>query len=120
MRDEAGPAGSGSPPEVAFPCVSELELRNLAWQKCGLVRSGEGLREAVEVLRSIRANPQPHAHVSAYELRNIHAVAELIARCALAREESRGGHYRSDFPSKSLEFEKHSLISRAAPEPGFA
>ena len=34
-----------------------------------------------------------------YELRNIHAVALLIARCALAREESRGAHFRMDFPT---------------------
>jgi L-aspartate oxidase len=47
-----------------------------------------------------------------YELRNIHAVALLIALCALAREESRGAHYRMDFPVPRAEFEKHSLVSR--------
>ena len=47
-----------------------------------------------------------------YELRNIHTVASLIARCALAREESRGAHYREDFPSPRPEFQKHSRIAR--------
>ena len=39
-------------------------------------------------------------------------VVSLIARCALAREESRGGHYRSDFPEKREEFRKHSVVKR--------
>ena len=47
-----------------------------------------------------------------YELRNIHTVALLIARCGLAREESRGAHYRVDFPAPRVEFEKHSVVSR--------
>jgi len=45
-----------------------------------------------------------------YELRNMHTVTELIAHTALARRESRGGHYRSDFPEPSPAFQKHSAI----------
>jgi L-aspartate oxidase len=45
-------------------------------------------------------------------LRNIHQVALLIAQSALAREESRGAHFRTDFPTKRAEFEKHSIIGR--------
>ena len=47
-----------------------------------------------------------------YELRNIHQVAFLIAQAAFAREESRGGHFRVDFPHKSPAFEKHSLLQK--------
>jgi aspartate oxidase len=38
---------------------------------------------------------------------NMREVALLIARCALAREESRGAHFRTDYPAKRPEFAKH-------------
>jgi L-aspartate oxidase len=104
---------------VVFPCATENDMRRLAWEKCGLVRSGEGLREAAESFASITTQPQTGAGAAGYELRNIHCVALLIARCALAREESRGGHYREDFPAKRPEFQKHSLISQTLEESRF-
>jgi L-aspartate oxidase len=42
----------------------------------------------------------------------MHEVALLIARCALAREESRGAHFRRDFPEKRPEGAKHSVMTR--------
>ncbi|HXT26047.1 MAG TPA: L-aspartate oxidase [Candidatus Eisenbacteria bacterium] len=51
---------------------------------------------------------------SDFELFNLHTLATLIARSALAREESRGSHYRSDFPYRDDEaFQKHSLVQRS-------
>jgi L-aspartate oxidase len=119
MRNEPHAARTGQPPPVVFPCATENDMRRLAWEKCGLVRSGEGLREAAESFASITTQPQTGAGAAGYELRNIHCVALLIARCALAREESRGGHYREDFPAKRPEFQKHSLISQTLEESRF-
>jgi L-aspartate oxidase len=42
----------------------------------------------------------------------MHQVALLIARSALARQESRGAHYRSDFPRKQAAFERHTVLSK--------
>ena len=53
------------------------------------------------------------------ELKNLHALGGLIARSALAREESRGSHYRGDFPYRDDEkFQKHSVIVKSK-EVGF-
>jgi L-aspartate oxidase len=41
-------------------------------------------------------------------------VALLIARCALAREESRGAHFRRDYPHKESAFERHSIARKGA------
>jgi succinate dehydrogenase/fumarate reductase flavoprotein subunit len=46
-------------------------------------------------------------------LRNLHTLALLIARSGLAREESRGSHYRADFPYRNDEdFGKHSVVQK--------
>ncbi len=110
MRDATG-AGLplDAPPERnAGTVVSIPEFRRriqrIAWEKCGIVRSGEGLREAREQLEAL-APESP-------EERSIHQVALLIARCALAREESRGAHFRTDFPEAREAFARHSIISK--------
>jgi L-aspartate oxidase len=87
------------------------EIQDLMWQDVGIVRTGAGLKRAIECLNVISprvAHPQTRR---AYEARNLHAVGSLVARSALAREESRGAHYRTDFPSHNdATFRKHSLI----------
>lgn len=94
-----------------FPMVAESALRDLAWRDCGLIRSGDGLRKAISQLESAQFELCPRPAREHFELRNIHTVALLIARCALAREESRGAHFRSDFPASHPEFQKHSFLS---------
>jgi L-aspartate oxidase len=79
------------------------EVQDLAWTNCGIVRDASGLREAIGRLES--AVPDGDA-------RSAHEVALLIAKCALAREESRGAHYRTDFPEKRAEFKRHTIIDR--------
>ncbi len=96
--------------EAKRPDMGENTLRALTWRDCGIVRTGAGLSEALEKLDQA-VSIVPCATVADYELRNMHTVARLIAQSALARRESRGGHYRSDFPSKDEAFRKHSVVS---------
>jgi L-aspartate oxidase len=115
------PAKSGQAPRpFLYPRTSLTELRTLAWDKCGLARCGEGLKQAVTMLESAPMESLTSAARGDHELRNIHSVATLIARCALAREESRGGHYRTDFPQPRPEFQKHSHFRRGDAEVAFA
>jgi L-aspartate oxidase len=78
------------------------QTRRVAWEKCGIVRDATGLREACEWLAR---GPAPE---------NMRQVVLLIARCALAREESRGAHFRTDYPEKRAEFAKHSVVRKGA------
>ena len=109
-------AGSGGgahhprSPLPVFPSISENELRTLAWTSCGVERDGPTLAAACVRLEALARAPVTHASRVDYEVRNIWTVLCLIAQCALKREESRGGHYRTDFPEKRASFDKHSSI----------
>ena len=114
MREWAGAPllDPADPEEPLFPGLDAEELRTLAWERCGVVRHGPALEEAVERLASAPRQAVAAPGRALFELRSMHAALELIARCALAREESRGTHYRTDFPVKRPEFHKHSLVVR--------
>jgi L-aspartate oxidase len=103
-------AGAAEP--ALYPATSEAAVREIAWEQCGIVRCGDGLERATDTLRALDMSPRPRAARADFELRNLHAVALLIARCALARRESRGGHYRMDYPEMRKEFQKHSYIHK--------
>jgi L-aspartate oxidase len=110
MRKEAGALPPSDPPAPRFPSMSAAEVRNLAWEYCGVLRHGDGLREAERRLHQEASATLTDPARSHFELRNIYDVARLIAQCALAREESRGGHFRLDFPQKEDRFQKHSSV----------
>ena len=97
-------------PKILFPQVPEAELRQLAWDACGIVRDAKGLSAAVSALAALESGEKTRGALPEFDLRSIHVVAGLIARCALAREESRGGHYRSDFPEPKEEFRRASVV----------
>ena len=81
----------------SFPPVTP-ELRSAMWRDVGLVRDGAGL--------------EPLA-------RSGHPVARLVARSALARRESRGGHFRADFPHQDPALGGLHTVLRPGREPVF-
>jgi L-aspartate oxidase len=97
---------------LLVPDLTETEIRDLTWDDCGILRNREGLQEALTTLEFASWRQPDGLSLAAAELRNIWQVAVLIARCALWREESRGAHYRTDFPSKNPEFLRPSVVSR--------
>lgn len=76
------------------PLPSEVaELREVMWSNGGIVRSEAGLIHAAEVIEALR--PTLASHPTA---RNLVEVAALVIGPALARRESRGAHFRTDYP----------------------
>jgi L-aspartate oxidase len=117
MREHAGkmlkappPAassrGSGSNADAAIS-----EIQDLMWRDVGIVRTGAGLKRAIERLQAL--SPQVANPVSRreHEAQNLQQVGSLVARSALARQESRGAHYRTDFPNAEDKFRKHSIVA---------
>ncbi len=107
--ETASPASSASQTGAHEPLP---QIRELMWKSVGIMRNGKDLRHALEKLRALTlpALEKPSRHDA--ELRNILALAQLITRSALAREESRGSHYRSDFAYRNDDdFQKHSIIA---------
>ncbi len=114
MLDWAGaPALNGQAPAMeVFPRQTAEEVRRIAWLSLGILRRGDELRQALVLLEGDAPPAPADPRRALYERRSVHTVATLIARCALAREESRGGHFRADFPEKREEFRKHSVIRK--------
>jgi L-aspartate oxidase len=89
------------------------KIREIMWSHVGVLRNGKELKAAVDELRSVKIANNGKESREAYELRNLHELAMLVARSALAREESRGSHYRGDFPYRDDDrFQRHSLVTK--------
>jgi L-aspartate oxidase len=89
------PTRLDAPPVVEPPAPVAPELRAALWRDCGLIREGASLAR-------LAAAP--------------HLLTSLVARSALEREESRGSHFRADFPVESAGFERH-VVLRPGSEP---
>ena len=88
-----------------------VELRRLMWRDVGLLRDAVGLRRAQEELEAMRETMPLGLSRRAVEARNLHTVAEAMVQAAIGREESRGAHFRMDFPERS-EAALHSALRR--------
>jgi L-aspartate oxidase len=86
----------------AFPAANDV--RDLMWRYAGLLRDRERLVKAVQQLerwsQAVVRPPRPRqSELEFRRVRSLVTVGLLIARAALRRQESRGGHFRTDFPA---------------------
>jgi L-aspartate oxidase len=87
------------------------EVQELMWKHAGIVRTGSGLKQAIARLEQIGEKMSRPQGRREFEARNLQLAGLLVARSALAREESRGAHYRADFPDHNdAHFRKHSVV----------
>ena len=81
-------------------------VKRVMWERAGILRDRESLQRAISEFEQIeRSNLGTSS-------RNFVTLALLVARAALWREESRGGHFRSDFPEQREDFRLHSIQER--------
>jgi succinate dehydrogenase/fumarate reductase flavoprotein subunit len=105
------------------PAVMRQKLQKLMWDKVGIVRSGDDLQKALNrlsrlgrmaggVAATCRNRHWNRELLEALELRLMVKTAELIATSALLRTESRGSHYRRDFPETDRDWCKNIILSK--------
>ena len=101
--------GSGFPADTVP--VEREALRELMWQAAGIERTGSGLRAAAATLQGWHGET---GTVFERETGNLLLLARAVVACALAREESRGAHFRADFPETVEAFARPSGLEAGA------
>jgi succinate dehydrogenase / fumarate reductase flavoprotein subunit len=122
-RTALTPFDIATSPEAENPYALHAELQQTMNDLVGIIRKEEEMREAIEKLESLkertpragveggrRFNPGWHL---ALDLRNMLVVSLTVAKAALLRQESRGGHTRDDFPKMEPEWRAKNLICTA-------
>lgn len=109
----SGAASSAVAGEIAL--AVRKRVRRLMWERVGILRSRESISRALLEFEQIARAPLSRSS------RNFLTVATHITRAALWREESRGAHYRTDFPARDDErWRVHSIIRDGADIKGAA
>jgi succinate dehydrogenase / fumarate reductase flavoprotein subunit len=113
------PSGGEGPYQV------EHDLQTMMQDLVGIVRREEELRRSLDALKTLKERAR-HVSVTgnreynpgwhtALDLQNLITVSEIVARAALERKESRGGHFRDDFPDKDPAYGKFNIVIRRGP-----
>ncbi len=100
-RDDGGQAGMKK--EQGIATAVRKRVKRVMWDRVGIIRDKASLKRAVREFEQIAAADLGTSS------RNFVTLALLVARAALWREESRGGHFRSDFPEPHEEWRVHSI-----------
>ena len=100
------------PPAGVAP--SHTAVQDMMWRCAGIERDGAGLREGVATVASWE-NAKPRATRASHECRQMAVLASLMLNAALERTESRGGHYRNDFPDRDDQHWKKQQVWKREP-----
>lgn len=92
------------------PLLNLPNLQSLMWDKVGIIRSGKSLKEAAGILATWESLLSQPSDRPAYEMANLVLCARLVTEAALLREESRGAHFRTDYPQTSPEWQRHIVF----------
>ncbi len=89
-------------------------LRSLMWRNVGIVRNGDHLAETLDIVGfwGHYVLDKEFHDPSGWEIQNMLTVAYLTSRCALERTETRGVHYRQDWPETDVAWQRHQTMRR--------
>ena len=110
LEDEA----DSSIPRNDRNVVDRVELQTLMWDNVGLARTESQLLDTRLALAGWRSADAANRLFTDWEDANLLMLARAVTESALAREESRGGHYRLDFPNTNPAMAKPITIVRKA------
>jgi len=112
------------PGRTENPYAIQHDLQDAMQRLVGIVRIEDEMREALGVLEDLKRRATAaavHGHReynpgwhTALDLGHLLTVSEAITRCAIERKESRGGHFREDYPEKAAEFGTMNIVVRQA------
>ena len=94
------------------PLAGSTALQALMWENVGIIRSGDTLDQAANTIASWERCLEKPVDRSSYELNNLVLTSRLVAEAALIRQESRGAHYRTDYPETSPDWVKHVVLKK--------
>jgi L-aspartate oxidase len=101
-------------PAVLLDAATLRPLQELMSARAGVLRSGEGLAAAAAGLAGLACQQTDKPAAEAWQATNLHQVASALVRAALVREETRGSHWREDFPQPSEAWRGHLIVSLGA------
>ena len=99
----------------------KAELQNIMWNGAGIIRNEQGLKQAENELVNLKSKflrKDVCANIQEYEFKNMLTVSQLIVASALKRKESRGAHYREDFPN-TKDVSEHNCMLKEQGELSF-
>ena len=121
----AGEVGEGAAAEytgfrriyLALPNIESIlldpairkDIANAMSKGAGVIRTRESLEEVLATLDQLAKRTSDQPCVEAWEVTNLHCLANVLVRSALIREETRGSHWREDFP-KPLDFWQQRIL----------
>ena len=97
-----------NPKSEEISTAVKKRVKRVMWERVGILRDANSLKRALNEFEQIYASNLSTSS------RNFVTLAKLVAIAALWREESRGGHFRNDFPKKDEKFKVHSIQKKDA------
>ena len=112
LPPQGEPVAATSEPVLLDPAV-RAELAHAMTDGAGVLRSAESLAATAKTLEALDGRPSSTPEPAAWEATDLHAVASALVAAASCREETRGAHWREDFPAASAAWRGHLVTTSA-------